>query len=138
MAVANFQKRWGVRRIAIENRYQSMLPPFSTLYTTCFFLISYLFFLIIFTNTFPCSPGKESTCNVGDLCLIAGLGRSPEEGMATHSSSPAWKFYLLSCLLNFKCLLSWYSPEYFFFFKIIFFSWLKYFCILDINYRHLF
>ena len=25
--------------------------------------------------------GKESTCNVGDLGLIPGLGRSPEEGM---------------------------------------------------------
>ena len=26
------------------------------------------------------SAGKESTCNVGDLSLIPGLGRSPEEG----------------------------------------------------------
>ena len=32
------------------------------------------------------SDGKESTCNVGDLGLIPGLGRSLEEGMATHSS----------------------------------------------------
>ena len=30
---------------------------------------------------FPCgSAGKESTCNVGDLGSIAGLGRSPGEG----------------------------------------------------------
>jgi len=30
---------------------------------------------------FPCdSAGKESTCNVGDLGLIPGLGRSPVEG----------------------------------------------------------
>ena len=30
---------------------------------------------------FPCgSAGKESTCNVGDLCLIPGLGISPGEG----------------------------------------------------------
>ena len=28
----------------------------------------------------------ESTCNVGDLGSIPGLGRSPEKGMATHSS----------------------------------------------------
>ena len=29
----------------------------------------------------PCgSAGKESTCSVGDLGLISGLGRSPEEG----------------------------------------------------------
>ena len=26
------------------------------------------------------SAGKESTCNVGDLSSISGLGRSPEEG----------------------------------------------------------
>ena len=31
--------------------------------------------------SFPCgSAGKESTCNVGDLGPIPGLGRSPEEG----------------------------------------------------------
>ena len=31
--------------------------------------------------TFPCdSAGKESTCNVGDLGSIPGLGRSPAEG----------------------------------------------------------
>ena len=29
----------------------------------------------------PCgSVGRESTCNVGDLGLIPGLGRSPGEG----------------------------------------------------------
>ena len=27
-----------------------------------------------------CSPGKESTCNAGDLGLIPGLGKSPGEG----------------------------------------------------------
>ena len=35
----------------------------------------------------PCgSAGKESACNVGDLGLIPGLGRSPKKGTATHSS----------------------------------------------------
>ena len=30
---------------------------------------------------FPCgSAGKESTCNVGDLGLTPGLGKSPGEG----------------------------------------------------------
>ena len=30
---------------------------------------------------FPCgSAGKESVCNLGDLGLIPGLGRSPGEG----------------------------------------------------------
>ena len=32
------------------------------------------------------SVGKESACSVGDLALIPELGRSPEEGMATHVS----------------------------------------------------
>ena len=30
---------------------------------------------------FPCSSaGEESACNAGDLGVIPGLGRSPEEG----------------------------------------------------------
>ena len=37
------------------------------------------------------SAGKESACNVRDLGLIPGLGRSPGEGHATHSSSLDWK-----------------------------------------------
>ena len=37
------------------------------------------------------SDGKDSACNVGDLGLIPGLGRSLEEGMATHSSTLAWR-----------------------------------------------
>ena len=38
-------------------------------------------------NGFPCgSAGKESAHNAGDLGLIPGLGRSPGEGKATHSS----------------------------------------------------
>ena len=34
---------------------------------------------------------KESACNAGDPGSIPGLGRSPEKGMATHSSILAWK-----------------------------------------------
>ena len=37
------------------------------------------------------SDGKESTCNAQDLGLIHGSGRSPEKGMATHSSILAWR-----------------------------------------------
>ena len=37
------------------------------------------------------SEGKESTCNAGDLGSIPGLGRSLEEGMATHSSILDWR-----------------------------------------------
>ena len=40
----------------------------------------------------PCgSTGKESACNVGDLGLIPGLGRSTGEGKAIHSSILAWR-----------------------------------------------
>ena len=35
--------------------------------------------------------GRESTCNVGDSGLIPGLGRSPGERMATHSSILVWR-----------------------------------------------
>jgi len=37
------------------------------------------------------SDGKESACNAGDLGSIPGLGRSLEEGMATHSSILSWR-----------------------------------------------
>ena len=37
------------------------------------------------------SDGKASACSVGDLGPIPGLGSSPEEGMAAHSSIPAWR-----------------------------------------------
>ena len=41
---------------------------------------------------FPCDlAGKESACNTGDLGSIPGLGRSPGEGKATHSSILAWR-----------------------------------------------
>ena len=37
------------------------------------------------------SEVKASACNAGDLGLIPGLGRSPGEGNATHSSILAWR-----------------------------------------------
>ena len=37
------------------------------------------------------SDGKECACNVGDLDLISGLGRYPEEKVAAHSSILAWR-----------------------------------------------
>ena len=37
------------------------------------------------------SAGKESSCNVGDLDSIPGLGRSHRERTATHSSIMAWR-----------------------------------------------
>ena len=35
--------------------------------------------------------GKESACNVGNVGLNPGLGRSPGEEMAAHSSILAWR-----------------------------------------------
>jgi len=35
--------------------------------------------------------GKESACNAGDPGLIPRSGRSPGEGMTTHSSILAWR-----------------------------------------------
>ena len=44
------------------------------------------------TQGLPCgSDGKESVCDAGDLGLIPGLGRSPGEGNATHSTILAWR-----------------------------------------------
>ena len=37
------------------------------------------------------SDGKESTYNAGDLGLIAGLGRSPEEGKGYPLHIQAWR-----------------------------------------------
>ena len=37
------------------------------------------------------SDGKEATCNVGDLGLIAGLGRSPGGEHGDPSSILAWR-----------------------------------------------
>ena len=49
-------------------------------------------FLLRQYTTYPGgSDGKAPACDVGDLALIPGSGRSPEEGLATHSSPLAWK-----------------------------------------------
>ena len=46
------------------------------------FIAIYIFFM-----GFPGgSEGKMSACNSGDLGSIPGWGRSPREGVATHSS----------------------------------------------------
>ena len=42
--------------------------------------VSFIKSLIPFMGFSGGSAGKESTCNVGDLGSIPGLGRSPEEG----------------------------------------------------------
>ena len=45
-----------------------------------------------FVTGFPGgSDSKESACNAGDRGSIPGLGRSLEEGVATHFSIFAWR-----------------------------------------------
>ena len=54
--------------------------------------VAFLFVCLMFL--FPTrggSGGKESACSVGDLSLIPGSGRSPEEENGTHSSILASK-----------------------------------------------
>ena len=54
-----------------------------------------MFHIYIYICFLGGSEGKESACNVEDLGLIPGLGRSPGgEGMATHSSLLAWSIPL--------------------------------------------
>ena len=49
------------------------------------------YYSVIKKNGLPWgSDGKESTCNVGDLALIPGLGRSPGQG----HGNPLQYFYL--------------------------------------------
>ena len=48
------------------------------------------------------SDGKASAYNVGDLGSIPGLGRSPEEGNATHSRIIAWKIPLQRSLVGYS------------------------------------
>ena len=45
----------------------------------------------VFLGFLGSSDGIKSTCDVGDLGLIPGLGRSLEKGKATHSSILAWR-----------------------------------------------
>ena len=54
-----------------------------------------------FAGDFPGgSDGKVSVYNAGDPGSSPGLGRSPGEGMATHSSTIAWKIPWTGSLLD--------------------------------------
>jgi len=49
-------------------------------------------FNFYYSKKFPGgSVVKNPPANAGDLGLISGLGRSPGEGMATHSGILAWR-----------------------------------------------
>ena len=60
------------------------------------------------------SAGKESTCNVGNLGLITGLGRSPGEGKGSvfwpgelHGLYSPWGCKELDVTLTFKEVGEW-------------------------------
>ena len=93
------------RGLAVHTCIRS--PPTLAFHPVCHRTLSYTVLhytggpcWLFILNTVVCLPGgsngKESTCYVGDLGLIPGLGRSPEgdpleEGMATHSIILAWR-----------------------------------------------
>ena len=53
---------------------------------------SFTIFKLVYLFLAICgSAGKESTCNMGDLGSILGLGRSSGEGKGYHSSILAWR-----------------------------------------------
>ena len=69
-----------------------VMDTFSLHIVRMYYHVQELAFKHLLRGGFPGSTaGKESTCNVGDLSSIPGLGWSPEEGMATHSSILAWR-----------------------------------------------
>ena len=66
---------------------QSLSPPQHDISHSTHYLVTALW-----QRGFPGgSYSRESTCNEGDPGSIPELGRSIEEGKATHSSNLAWK-----------------------------------------------
>ena len=74
---------------------------------------------------FPCdSAGKESTCNVGDLGLIPGLGRSHGEGKGDPLQHPGLENsmdYIVHGVAKSQTQLS--NFHFHFFFYLYFFIW---------------
>ena len=67
--------------IAISILKPGKLHEFSCWLKPCFLCLGPLNNHLPFNRGFPCgSVGKESTCNVGDLGSIPGIGKSPGEG----------------------------------------------------------
>ena len=55
--------------------------------------VKYIMYSILQMGFSSDSNVKESTCNAGDSCLTPKSGRSPGEGMATHSGTLAGEFH---------------------------------------------
>ena len=57
-------------------------------------------FLSLYNSNFPdSSAGKSSTCNAGDPSLIAGLGKSPGEGIV-YSLQYSWASLVAQLVKN--------------------------------------
>ena len=55
-------------------------------------VLQFNFSIVLVVWGVPCgSAGKESACNAGDLGLMPGQEDPLENGMAAHSSIPAWR-----------------------------------------------
>ena len=66
--------------VTYRNRYVCMYM-YTYIYIYIFIYVYIAHIYIYIYMSFPCdSAGKESSCNVGDLDLIPGLGWSLEEG----------------------------------------------------------
>ena len=76
-----------------RNMSKIMKYEFSRIHSLILLIYNNLFryFSIVLYRPPGGSDSKESACNVGELGLIPGLGRSPEKGMTTYSSILAWK-----------------------------------------------
>ena len=74
---------WAIWALCLFWRFNSLFDHFIHEYYLPFCGLSFHFVygFICHAKDFLCgSSGKESTCNVGDLGSIPGLGRSPGEG----------------------------------------------------------
>ena len=91
--VYSLVKNWRPEDIFEINMFPSSLNTWMTLNKLLNFpkLSYHIYNTAIKIVGFPGgSNSKESACNAGDPGLIPVLGRSPEKGIATHSSILAW------------------------------------------------
>ena len=85
-----FQRQCSQLMLHYKNFWQFIRAGHLCLFIPCHSKVLEVLHMIFF----PCSSaGKESACNAGDPGSISGSGRSPGEGIATHSSIlgfPLW------------------------------------------------
>ena len=70
----------GKSRKRISRRQTQQISPLLFSVPSLTFKLIWLMITVLMQPLIHGSAGKESACNAGDLGLIPGLGRSPEEG----------------------------------------------------------